>query len=489
MNQLKSGITSPSSKTTAEKNLIKILNETSSDISFENQLNPLLDALSYYTGTIEGLELYDKIFNHLRTYKNRLGVLKALYISHHAINRIGEPFIKVLLSEFFHNVLPSSKTITKDEYLLGILAANYYNFLMTYAHYSQDIQTYFKMNVEIILNSIKHGEFGHLIKLITYKNIVKYFITIKDSIEGALANLKKPVLVEKITCLLLSNISRIYNMISRILGVIVEHIFDLDKDIALLIDELYSDTLQITRKIKTFIDKLNLKDNFSFEYFVLDHEFNQKEELYITSLKNSSSIQNQSDSIYLEEKQMYQNFKVGKREYRVDSENWSIGKFNLPEKKHILENNHSIPSIKTNLLTSLISPRASQKKNDFHKSFTSPIMDLKYLQRISDTEQGIFSARESTLGLERDWKTPSGSASLKNEDFDQGIPKLEFNSHMRSNTFTLNNWDSQSGNSSARDSILSLSSPKKGTFSGLFGRKNKQIMPFLGRSSFLGSKS
>ena len=51
---------------------------------------------------------------------------------------------------------------------------------MTYAHYSQDIQTYFKMNVEIILNSIKHGEFGHLIKLITYKNIVKYFITVKS---------------------------------------------------------------------------------------------------------------------------------------------------------------------------------------------------------------------------------------------------------------------------------------------------------------------
>ena len=43
MNQLKTGVASPSSKTTAEKNLIKILNESNSDISLETQLNRTLE--------------------------------------------------------------------------------------------------------------------------------------------------------------------------------------------------------------------------------------------------------------------------------------------------------------------------------------------------------------------------------------------------------------------------------------------------------------
>lgn len=260
---------------------------------------------------------------------------------------------------------------------------------------------------------------------------------------------------------------------------------------ALLLDELYSDTIQITKKLKAFMNTLSLgtKETSCFEYFKLDTEFNKKEEHHIMSLKNSSSVRDLSESLYLEEKQMYQTFMVGKREYKIDSENWSVGKFNLPEKKLILETNASVPSLRNNLLTSLISPRASiQKKSDFHKSFTSPIMDLKYYQGISDNQHGMQSARQGTFGLNRDWNSQNGSVTERSEDYGFETPKNEINNHFRSNTLT--SWDGQIGSMSARSTATNLASPKKGTFSSLFGRKSKQIMPtFLGRSSFLGSKS
>jgi len=79
----------------------------------------LLDALVYYTGSIEGLELFDALLKPMRECKSRLGVLKSLYITHHTVNLIGDPFIKVLNREFFPNTLPSPKAPSTGTKIYG----------------------------------------------------------------------------------------------------------------------------------------------------------------------------------------------------------------------------------------------------------------------------------------------------------------------------------------------------------------------------------
>lgn len=146
-----------------------------------------MDALVYYTGSIDGLELYDALLKPVRESKNRIGVLKALYITHNTVNLIGDPFNKVVLREFYPNTLPTSKASSpgsllflpfiyfSEDYLLGILVANYYNIIVSYAHYYEDIKDFINMNPQEIATSITDADPTPMIKLLTFKNIVKYF--------------------------------------------------------------------------------------------------------------------------------------------------------------------------------------------------------------------------------------------------------------------------------------------------------------------------
>lgn len=123
MNKLKLAFKVAASKTATQKALIKLINDSASDFSNEKHLNrtlphitfhniclAILEGIYSYSGTIDGLELYDILLNTLRECKPRLGVLKTLYICNHIINMIGDPFAKVFLSEFFTNILPPSRT-------------------------------------------------------------------------------------------------------------------------------------------------------------------------------------------------------------------------------------------------------------------------------------------------------------------------------------------------------------------------------------------
>ena len=123
MNKLKLAFKVAASKTATQKALIKLINDSATDFSLEKHLNrtpphilfpyiciAILEGIHSYSGTIDGLELYDILLNTLKDCKQRLGVLKALYICHHIINMIGDPFGKVFLSEFFTNILPPSRT-------------------------------------------------------------------------------------------------------------------------------------------------------------------------------------------------------------------------------------------------------------------------------------------------------------------------------------------------------------------------------------------
>jgi len=68
-----------------------------------------------------------------------------------------------------------------EDYLLGILIANYYNIIVSYAHYYEDIKDFINMNPQEIANAITDADPTPMIKLLTFKNIVKYFGIVTQS--------------------------------------------------------------------------------------------------------------------------------------------------------------------------------------------------------------------------------------------------------------------------------------------------------------------
>lgn len=173
----------------------------------------------------------------------------------------------------------------------------------------------------------------------------------------------------------------------------------MQRDMALLVDELYSDMIQVTKKIVKFSEVLSqdIADQLPpFEYFLFDPEFNRAEERYILTVKKSHSVQqDQQGEIedYLVYLHKYQTFKAGKREYIIDADIWTVAKFS-PEKKSMQDLNAQTPSTKSSLVGSMTSPRMLVKKLEYQKSFTTPMTH----QRLFITDnirlpQEIHSAR------------------------------------------------------------------------------------------------
>jgi len=427
----------------------------------------------------------------MRECKSRIGVLKSLYISHQAVNLIGDPFNKVLLREFYPNTLPTPKAPSSEDYLLGILVANYYNLIVTYAHYYEDIKDFIRIPPEEIVTAITDADPNPMIKLLTFKNIVKYFGIIKDSFQGALIGLKQTGLIEKMVDRLLTDLVPIYNLMSRVLKLAMKNIFHIEKAMAIMLDELYRDTLQTTTKIQSFIEKIsdrlpgkNLLLN-SFEYYTLDHEFNKIEEQFMLPLKKSTLSESMSfiDNPWEFLKQDYQNFTIGTREYNIDSETWNnIAKFNIPSKKDLKECNSASPSFRSNLVKSIVSPRMTVKRFDFHKAHSATPQMFKSLQLgREDSPQEIHSARlehESvSAGHHKKELSVSSVSSLNEENRHHSL----LNSQSQYFGHSTNSWNLSSSNSTNMDRLLlNSSSPKKSGFKSFFGVKSKstkQIMP------------
>lgn len=104
----------------------------------------------------------------------------------------------------------------------------------------------------------------------------------------------------------------------------IDYIFELESGRALLLDELYSDTIQLTNKLKQLIDKAGLKGTNSIpivHYFTFEAEFNKQEELYMLEIKKNKPKTDDYDSnipykVYL---MQYQTLDLGKKKYKLNS--------------------------------------------------------------------------------------------------------------------------------------------------------------------------
>jgi len=127
------------------------------------------------------------LFQSIKTSKSPEVILKLLYIANEAINTIGVPFCKAFMAEDLHHihnlkqtksdisiVLTTKRTNLLDDYVLHILASNYYNFVFNFAHYYEDIQAIKALGVDEIHKSFFSEDYVPIVQLITFKNVVKY---------------------------------------------------------------------------------------------------------------------------------------------------------------------------------------------------------------------------------------------------------------------------------------------------------------------------
>ena len=67
-----------------------------------------------------------------------------------------------------------------DDHLYGVFGISYYNLFVSYSNYYEEIQEFSKIGKENILDQLRKGEYHYIVHLLTYKNIIKYFLYVRD---------------------------------------------------------------------------------------------------------------------------------------------------------------------------------------------------------------------------------------------------------------------------------------------------------------------
>ncbi len=91
-----------------------------------------------------------------------------------------------------------------------------------------------------------------------------------------------------------------YTLIARVVAESKDLIFKINNRSALMLDELYAETIQFTKKLKPFIESLENKETEwegSVDYFVFDADFNTKEELHVLQIKKAEQRFKRSQSM------------------------------------------------------------------------------------------------------------------------------------------------------------------------------------------------
>jgi len=109
----------------------------------------------------------------------------------------------------------------------------------------------------------------------------------------------------------------------NILLKIIDLIFNLKGGLALLLDELYSDIIQVSQKLKQLVSKSTLIPPHQIppiNYFPFNADFNKQEELYILELKKAKAQQGHAKpEPYEAYKARYQTLNPGKRLYKLNT--------------------------------------------------------------------------------------------------------------------------------------------------------------------------
>jgi len=94
--------------------------------------------------------------------------------------------------------------------------------------------------------------------------------------------------------LILQDCVEFYNLLSNLITNVIELIFEMDDETALVLDELYSDLIQLTTPMQNFDKIRDMMIDIGVtrpQIYKLDPIFNKKEEIYIHNIKKSAEAQ------------------------------------------------------------------------------------------------------------------------------------------------------------------------------------------------------
>lgn len=405
-------------KSGVEKILVRLANETLPDVSQDKHINPLVQIFRSAALDDERDNAFEAYNSYLKNSKGWLPILKLLYISHELVDQVGEKFCTAFLSEHFENIFSLMKN--KDDvegYVHGVLASNYYNFLISFARYSPDIHLHRSRDSGFLLKSIQEGDYTSLVQLLTFKNVLKYFTKVEECIEGSANLLKERGLINKISLSLFKDVIVIYNLVSKNLKQTMPKIFEMDSTPALLLDEIYSDFIQISKKLKQLIDKAGLENAFELpkvDYYTFDADFNRQEELYILELKKDKqkTVKKDKQEPYQIYMQQYQNFVPGKNN----------SKLNTKSSQHTKTTEPNGP--KSQEYFNLASPEASNYEDDSVAPINKAKEDYSNHQGILVIgENGDFTQQQTIKGKMR--KSDSQYMDLEDPGYHMGDKKKD----------------------------------------------------------------
>jgi len=191
-----------------------------------------------------------------------------------------------------------------------------------------------RISIESIVESITSNEMTYLSNLLEIKDFIKLITMTHVGIKESLENAKYRPIFEKIATRLIKDIIPAYNVLTEVLDNSKEKIFVLDRRTALMLDELYSETIQITKKLKVFLEELPLKEKTylnQVDFFEFDPEFNKREELFMLDMKNLDKDTPRIRALHTQEDEDYSHKKEVELKSRKGNRPLGVKDINAPQ--------------------------------------------------------------------------------------------------------------------------------------------------------------
>jgi len=334
MNKIKLALKLVNTKSQGERVLINLADDPNPNIVLEKQLDQLVESLNVSKAISEDPHPYEKFLAQLRKSHKWQNAIKLLYASHYLMDRIGQPFCVAFARERLSNIdkLPKDKHGT--EYFYDVITTNYYSMLNCYANCFNIIQKMTRISIESIVESITSNEMTYLSNLLEIKDFIKLITMTHVGIKESLENAKYRPIFEKIATRLIKDIIPAYNVLTEVLDNSKEKIFVLDRRTALMLDELYSETIQITKKLKVFLEELPLKEKTylnQVDFFEFDPEFNKREELFMLDMKNLDKDTPRIRALHTQEDEDYSHKKEVELKSRKGNRPLGVKDINAPQ--------------------------------------------------------------------------------------------------------------------------------------------------------------
>jgi len=299
MNKLKLGLIYLQSKSELEKNLLKILCAPTQEVPRNENIRPILTELREVICSRNKTEKQLIFIKKLESLKTWEEVSKLLLIAHKAINEGALEFLNEFTLHSFKNILDLTNNAKDTRALIRCsLVEHYYKYIRTYS------ENYFAVTSAMHASAkIEEEEFAKSMRHIKNFQVLKQLLNIalktEDKLTASIELFEIPIVKEMGKMVLLDAI-KMYSALREFVTATIPHVFEQEEDVCLLLDDLYSDLIKLTRKLNSLYEmKGNFNDFDSIKapkLYQFDKDFNKKEELFVYNIKKTRKAQSSHHS-------------------------------------------------------------------------------------------------------------------------------------------------------------------------------------------------